>query len=78
MRRILLVPTVASLGALPLSAQSTLYRPPDLGGTWVPYGGVVQFDFVHRFYVASSGLAVSVEPAYNFAAHSADGELSVD
>jgi plastocyanin len=28
-----------------------LYRPPDLGGTWVSDGGVVQFNFVHRFHV---------------------------
>ncbi|HVH68030.1 MAG TPA: plastocyanin/azurin family copper-binding protein [Gemmatimonadales bacterium] len=28
-----------------------MYRPPNLGGTWVPDAGVVQFNFVHRFYV---------------------------
>jgi plastocyanin len=38
--------------AAPLRAQSLLYRPPNLGGTWVPDGGVVQFNFVHRFYVS--------------------------
>jgi plastocyanin len=123
--------------AAPLGAQSLLYRPPNLGGTWVPDGGVVQFNFIHRFYVAPSagshkvtnfptftlavglghdlaigthygtnsvvvqnpyrpnetevyarwrvigaegkdGFAVSLTPAYNFAAHSADGELGVD
>ena len=37
--------------AAPLRAQSLLYRPPNLGGTWVPDDGVVQFNFVHRFYV---------------------------
>ena len=37
--------------AAPLQAQSLLYRPPNLGGTWVPDGGVVQFNFVHRFHV---------------------------
>src|SRR6266487_3436895 len=37
--------------ATPLRAQSLLYRPPNLGGTWVPDGGVVQFNFLHRFYV---------------------------
>ena len=37
--------------AVPLSAQSLMYRPPDLGGTWVSDGGVVQFNFVHRFHV---------------------------
>ena len=40
------------MGAAPLGAQSLLYRPPNLGGTWVPDGGVVQFNFVHRFYVS--------------------------
>jgi len=39
------------LAAAPLRAQSLLYRPPNLGGTWVPDGGVVQFNFLHRFYV---------------------------
>jgi amicyanin len=38
--------------AAPLQGQSLLYRPPNLGGTWVPDGGVVQFNFVHRFYVS--------------------------
>ena len=128
---------LAFMVAAPLSAQSLMYRPPDLGGTWVPDAGVVQFNFVHRFYVADAagahkvtnfptftfalglghdlaigthygtnslvvqnpyrpnetevyarwrvigsegkdGLAVSVTPAYNFAAQSADGELGVD
>ncbi|PYP32710.1 MAG: hypothetical protein DMD47_03240 [Gemmatimonadetes bacterium] len=127
-----------SLGFVaPLGAQSLMYRPPNLGSTWVPDRGLVQFNFVHRFYVASSagshkvtnfptftlalglgrqiavgthygtnslvvqtpyrpnetelyarwravgvegrdGLAVSVTPAYNVAARSADGEISVD
>lgn len=39
------------MGAAPLGAQSLMYRPPDLGGTWVADGGVVQFNFVHRFHV---------------------------
>jgi len=34
----------------PLQAQSLLYRPPNLGGTWVPDAGVVQFNFLHRLY----------------------------
>ena len=38
--------------ATPLSAQSLLYRPPNLGGTWVSEAGVVQFNFLHRFYVS--------------------------
>ena len=37
--------------AAPLGAQSLLYRGPNMGGTWVPDGGVVQFNFLHRFYV---------------------------
>lgn len=120
-----------------VEAQSTLYRPANLGGTWVPAGGVVQFNFVHRFYVAPAdgshkvtnfpaftlavglgrdaalgmhyssnsllvsspyrpnetelflrwrpvgaeakrGWIVSLEPAYNVAAQSADAELSAD
>src|SRR2546428_11678773 len=123
--------------AAPLGPHSVMYRPPNLGSTWVPDRGLVQFNFVHRFYVASSagshkvtnfptftlalglgrqiavgthygtnslvvqtpyrpnetelyarwravgvegrdGLAVSVTPAYNVAARSADGEISVD
>jgi len=35
----------------PLDAQSLMYRAPDLSGTWVSDGGVVQFNFVHRFHV---------------------------
>lgn len=38
----------------PLSAQSLLYRSPNLSGTWVPDPAVVQFNFLHRFYVANS------------------------
>jgi plastocyanin len=46
------VVTALQLGvAVTVHAQSLMYRPPNLGGTWVPDGGVVQFNFVHRFYV---------------------------
>lgn len=38
--------------ASPLAGQSLLYRSPNLSGTWVPDPSVVQFDFVHRFYVS--------------------------
>jgi plastocyanin len=128
---------VLVLAVLPLSAQSLLYRPPDLGGTWVADAGVVQFNFVHRFHVfpgpsntvvnyptfalaagvghgldfglhfatksaipssgnssnesewfarwrvlggpeGKEGVAVSLTPAYNKLARSADGELGVD
>ncbi len=126
-----------TLLAAPAHAQSTLFRPPNLGGTWTPDPGVVQFDFVHRFHVADAagfhkvtnyptftlalglaqqlavgvhygtnshvvatsyvpnetelyarwrpvggegqpGFALSVEPAYNFAAQSVDGEVSAE
>jgi plastocyanin len=140
MRHRVRLPALLALGIVSapgLEGQSTLYRPANLGGTWVPGAGVVQFDFVHRFYVAPSsgshkitnfptftlalglgrdvavgthygtnsivvaapyrpneaevyarwrplgaegrpGLAVSLEPAYNVAARSADGEVSAD
>jgi plastocyanin len=38
----------------PLSAQSLLYRSPNLSGTWVPAPGVIQFNFLHRFYVGGA------------------------
>lgn len=38
--------------AAPLHAQSLLFRSPNLSGTWVPEAGVVQFNFLHRFYVS--------------------------
>lgn len=41
-----------ALAAAPLGAQSLLFRSPNLSGTWVPDAGVVQFDFLHRFYVS--------------------------
>src|SRR6266480_6662058 len=51
MRRVWLA-LVLCIAAAPVGAQSLLYRPPNLGGTWVPDPGVVQFNFIHRFYVA--------------------------
>ena len=51
MRRILVGLAVACVG-VPLAAQSLLYRPPNLGGTWMADGGVVQFNFLHRFRVS--------------------------
>lgn len=51
--RLMLVGALAVLAA-PLSAQSLLFRSPNLSGTWVPSPGVVQFNFLHRFYVAPS------------------------
>jgi len=51
MTRISFALLALAAAAVPLRAQSLLYRPPNLGGTWVPDAGVVQFNFVHRFYV---------------------------
>lgn len=68
MRR-LFVSAVCVALASPLPAQSLVYRPPNLGGTWVADGGVVQFNFLHRFYV-SPGPARTVNnfPTFTFAA----------
>jgi amicyanin len=134
MRRLLVC--LVLFGA-PLPAQSLLYRSPNLSGTWVGEPGVVQFNFLHRFYVTPSGpnsphtvinyptftlavglpqhlalgmryatrssavvgntanetelygrwahefggarpITIAITPAYNTAAKSADGEISVD
>jgi plastocyanin len=40
---------VALLHGERLRAQSLLERPPNLSGAWLPAGGVVQFNFLHRF-----------------------------
>jgi plastocyanin len=59
---------VLSLMAAPLSAQSLMYRSPNLLGTWVPDAGVVQFDFLHRFYVAPApSHAVVNSPTFTLA-----------
>lgn len=65
MRRFL----VGALIVLPLqlSAQSLLYRSPNLSGTWVPDAGVLQFNFLHRFYVNQSSKSVSNYPTFTFA-----------
>src|SRR6059036_1205136 len=47
-----LLALVVQPGTMPLAGQSLLYRGPNMGGTWVPDGGVVQFNFLHRFYVS--------------------------
>lgn len=77
---------VLGLGlAPPLAAQSLMYRSANLGGTWVVDPGVVQFNFVHRFYVApapshfvvndptftlATGVAPQVAVGAQFATHS--------
>jgi plastocyanin len=55
--------------AAPLPAQSLLYRSPNLSGTWVVEPGVVQFNFLHRFYVAPStaGHSVANYPTFTLA-----------
>lgn len=57
-----------TLGPWALRAQSLMYRPPNLGGTWVPPGGVLQFNFLHRFLVAPAPThKVSNYPTFTFA-----------
>jgi plastocyanin len=60
---------VASVAVPPLAGQSLLYRAPNAGGTWVPAAGVLQFNFLHRFEVASSagGHKVTNYPTFTFA-----------
>src|SRR5256712_7580300 len=60
--------------AAPLRGQSLLYRGPNLGGTWVPDAAVVQFNFLHRFYVAPGpSHAVVNYPSFTLAAGIAHG-----
>lgn len=59
---------VFAVAAAPVSAQSLLFRSPNLAGTWVPEPGVVQFNFLHRFYVAPSpSHSVSNFPTFTLA-----------
>jgi amicyanin len=51
---------LAVAAVAPLEAQSLLYRPPNLSGTWVADVGVVQFNFLHRLHV-SEGPAKEVQ-----------------
>lgn len=51
-----------------LHPQTPLVRSPNLGGTWVPDRGVVQFNFLHRFYVTPPpARAVINLPTFTFA-----------
>jgi len=62
------LPFALFLVSAPLGAQSLMYRSPNLGGTWVPDPGVVQFDFVHRFQVfGAPSHAVSNYPTFTLA-----------
>jgi amicyanin len=68
MRRLIAVYALAALAAAPLHAQSLLYRSPDWSGTWVADPGVVQFNFIHRFYVTPSPSRAFVNfPTFTFA-----------
>src|SRR2546425_635482 len=63
------LPVALTLLGTPLAAQSLLYRSPNLGGTWTPDGGVVQFNFAHRFYVfPAPSHAVVNYPSFTLAA----------
>jgi amicyanin len=57
-----------TVAATTLDAQSLLFRSPNLAGTWVPEPDVVQFNFLHRFYVtpatAGSGHFVINSPTF--------------
>lgn len=70
MRAFLLVQAVTALAAArALSAQSLLYRSPNLSGDWVPDAGVVQFNLVHRFNVSPAPARVVTNfPTFTFAA----------
>lgn len=68
-RRFALAAALAGAVVAPLAGQSLLYRAPNGGGTWVPAPGVLQFNFLHRFEVASSlgGHKVTNYPTLTFA-----------
>src|SRR2546426_3158620 len=65
---------LALTAAAPLRGQSLLYRGPNMGGSWVPDPAVVQFNFLHRFYVAPGpSHAVVNYPSFTLAAGIAHG-----
>jgi plastocyanin len=69
MRPLIVAAGLVALGAAPLHAQSLLYRSPNWSGTWVADPGVVQFNFIHRFYVSPSPSRAFVNfPTFTFAA----------
>jgi plastocyanin len=69
MRTFLVVEVVLALAAAPtLSAQSLLFRSPNLGGDWVPDPGVLQFNLVHRFTVTRDASRTFINsPTFTFA-----------
>src|SRR5256886_6044466 len=51
-----------------LAGQASLDRPPNLLGTWVPDPAVLQFNFLHRFYVSPApSRSVLNFPTFTFA-----------
>lgn len=64
--RVVTVLALSAAVATSLGAQSLLYRSPNLAGTWIPEPDVVQFNFLHRFYVfpSSSGHTVVNSPTF--------------
>jgi len=90
MRRLILGLALVSV-TTPLAAQSLLYRSPNLGGTWTGDGGVVHFNFLHRFTVSEGpahsvlnfptftlavGLGRSIALGYHFGTNSTVGQRS--
>lgn len=75
MRALLLVEALGTLLVAPaLSAQSLLYRSPNLSGDWVPDAGVVQFNFLHRFNVSPApARAVTNFPTFTLAVGAGHG-----
>ncbi|MGH7539352.1 MAG: cupredoxin domain-containing protein [Gemmatimonadales bacterium] len=66
---LLIFTTVLLLGGARLPAQTRLDRTPNLGGTWIPDPGVLQFNFLHRFVVGQSVALNKVRntPMFTFA-----------
>jgi len=69
MRYLVAFAAVALSGA-PLVSQSLLYRPPNVSGVWTGEAGTLQFNFLHRFYVASEAGSHKVTnyPTFTFGA----------
>src|SRR3989475_5896223 len=65
---------LALAAAAPLRGQSLLYRGPNMGGSWVPDPAVVQFNFLHRFYVSPGPSHTVINyPSFTLAAGIAHG-----
>ncbi len=75
MRVAVLLEALAVLAAAqPARAQSLLYRSPNLSGDWVAPPGLVQFNFIHRFYVSPGPSRTFINyPTFTFATGVAGG-----